>query len=72
MIQQLGALHGKATEMDDKWEVEEDGYYEGMHAEWYPRFNEEKPVVLASVEYNSTLEQYRFYLYYTFYGSYRK
>jgi Copper amine oxidase N-terminal domain/Trypsin-like peptidase domain len=72
LIQQLETLHGEATEMDDKWEVEEDGYYEDMHAEWIPKFNEEKPVVLTSVEYNSTLEQYRFALYYLFYGSYRK
>jgi hypothetical protein len=72
LIQQLEALHGEATEIDDNWEAEEDGYYENKHARWYPKFNEEKPIVLTSVEYNSTLEQYRFALYYIFYGSYRK
>lgn len=72
LIQKLEAVHGEATEMDNNWEVEEDGYFEEMHAEWYPKFDEEKPVILTSVQYNSTLEQYRFALYYLFYGSYRK
>ncbi|RZT21540.1 stalk domain-containing protein [Fictibacillus sp. BK138] len=72
LIQKLEAVHGGASEMDNNWEVEEDGYFEELHAEWYPEFNEEKPVILTSVQYNSTLKQYRFALYYLFYGSYRK
>ncbi|WP_137792027.1 stalk domain-containing protein [Bacillus sp. E(2018)] len=72
LIQQLEALHGEATEMDDKWEAEEDGYSEDLYAAWNPRFNEEKPVVLSGVTYNPKREQYRFALYYIFYGSYRK
>lgn len=71
LMQELEALHGKASETDSTWETEE-GYYEGLNATWQPKFNEEQPIILLGVENNKNLNQYRFSLYYIFQGSYRK
>ncbi|MFJ5623504.1 stalk domain-containing protein [Peribacillus loiseleuriae] len=65
----LEAVHGTPQELDRIWK-HQSGENE-MNARWLPKFNEEKPVVVLSVEDMVYLEQFRVEVYYFFDGSYK-
>lgn len=66
---ELEAVHGTPQELDRGWK-NRSGENE-MNAIWNPKFNEEKPVVVLSIDDMNYLEQFRVEVYYYSSGSYK-